>query len=90
MIEVFGRYAGFTALLPTMAGAADRCVIPEHPVDVEHLAELLTYDRNRHPSRYAVVLVSEGARLTTRPSIDMHFLRVRQVVADELALKLVG
>ncbi len=39
VIEVFGRYAGFTALLPTMAGAADRCVIPEYPVEVEHLAE---------------------------------------------------
>jgi 6-phosphofructokinase 1 len=25
---------------------------------------LLSYDRNRHPSRYSVVLVSEGARLT--------------------------
>jgi len=65
VIEVFGRYAGFTALLPTMAGAADRCVIPEHPADVERLAELLTQDRNKNPSRYAVVLVSEGARLTT-------------------------
>ena len=65
VIEVFGRYAGFTALLPTMAGAADRCVIPEHAVDVQHLAELMTYDRNRHPSRYSVVLVSEGARLTS-------------------------
>src|SRR2546430_15763055 len=53
VIEVFGRYAGFTALLPTMAGAADRCVIPEHPVDIEQLAELLTQDRNRNPSRYA-------------------------------------
>ena len=65
VIEVFGRYAGFTALLPTMAGAADRCVIPEHPVDIEQLAELMTYDRNRNPSRYSVVLVSEGARLTS-------------------------
>ncbi len=65
VIEVFGRYAGFTALLPTMAGAADRCVIPEHPVDIELLAHLLTEDRNRNPSRYAVVLVSEGATLTT-------------------------
>src|SRR5205807_713563 len=62
---LFGRYAGFTALLPTMAGAADRCVIPEHPADVERLAELLTQDRNKNPSRYAVVLVSEGARLAT-------------------------
>src|SRR5919204_5680393 len=63
MIEVFGRYAGFTALLPTMAAAADRCVIPEHPFDIEHLTELLVYDRSRHPSRYAVALVSEGARM---------------------------
>ncbi|HYX90210.1 MAG TPA: ATP-dependent 6-phosphofructokinase [Myxococcaceae bacterium] len=63
VIEVFGRYAGFTALLPTMAGAADRCVIPEYPFDIEHLADLLTYDRNRHPSKYSVVLVSEGATM---------------------------
>jgi 6-phosphofructokinase 1 len=70
VIEVFGRYAGFTALLPTMAGAADRCVIPEHPVDIERLADLLTRDRNRNPSRYAVVLVSEGSRLTTQEGMS--------------------
>ena len=63
VIEVFGRYAGFSALLPTMAGAADRCVIPEHPFDIEQLAELMVYDRNRHPSKYSVVLVSEGAAM---------------------------
>ncbi|MBT3244407.1 MAG: 6-phosphofructokinase, partial [Bacteroidetes bacterium] len=40
-IEVFGRYAGFTAMLPTMAGAAHRCVIPEHEFDLERLTELL-------------------------------------------------
>ena len=63
VIEVFGRYAGFTALLPTMAGAADRCVIPEHPFEIEHLTRLLVEDRNKNPSRYAVVLVSEGATM---------------------------
>ena len=63
VIEVFGRYAGFTALLPTMAGAADRCVIPEHPFDLDLLAELLSDDRRRNPSRYSVALVSEGAKL---------------------------
>jgi 6-phosphofructokinase 1 len=61
VLEVFGRYAGFTALLPTMAGAADRCVIPEHRFKIEHLVELLSYDRTRNPSKYSVVLVSEGA-----------------------------
>ncbi len=63
IIEVFGRYAGFTALLPTLAGAADRCVVPEHPFDIDHLTELLSYDRSRNPSRYAVLLISEGAQL---------------------------
>ena len=63
VVEVFGRYAGFTALLPTVAGASDRCVIPEHPFEIDHLAELLVHDRERHPSNYAVVLVSEGARM---------------------------
>ena len=95
VIEVFGRYAGFTALLPTMAGAADRCVIPEHAVDVEHLAELLTYDRNRHPSRYSVVLVSEGARLTTHEGmsfegedVDMFGHRKLGGIGDKVAAAL--
>jgi 6-phosphofructokinase 1 len=64
VIEVFGRYAGYTALLPTMAGAADRCVIPEHTFDIEQLTELLVHDRDRNPSNYSVVLVSEGAQMT--------------------------
>ena len=70
VIEVFGRYAGFTALLPTMAGAADRCLIPEHAADVEHLTELMVYDHNRNPSRYSVVLVSEGANLTSHEGMS--------------------
>ena len=61
VLEVFGRYAGFTALLPTLAGAADRCLIPEHKFDMERLAELLVHDRNSRLDRYSVCLVSEGA-----------------------------
>jgi 6-phosphofructokinase len=60
-MEVFGRYAGFTAMLPAMAGAANRCVIPEHQFEIEHLTELLVQDRNNNPSKYSVVLISEGA-----------------------------
>jgi 6-phosphofructokinase 1 len=61
VLEVFGRYAGFTAMLPAMAGAANRCVIPEHKFDIEKLTELLVQDRRRNPSHYSIVLVSEGA-----------------------------
>jgi 6-phosphofructokinase 1 len=61
VLEVFGRYAGFTAMLPTMAGAANRCVIPEWKFNIDRLTELLVYDRNRNPSKYSIVLISEGA-----------------------------
>jgi 6-phosphofructokinase len=61
VLEVFGRYAGFTAMVPTMAGAANRCVIPEVRFDIDLLTELMVYDRKNNPSRYSVVLVSEGA-----------------------------
>jgi len=61
VLEVFGRYAGFTAMVPTLAGAANRCVIPEHKFSIDQLTELMTYDRKQNPSRYSVVLVSEGA-----------------------------
>ncbi len=66
VVEVFGRYAGFTAMLPTMAGAANRCVIPEYQFNIERLTELLLEDRYKNPSRYSVVLVSEGATFEGR------------------------
>lgn len=64
LLEVFGRYAGFTAMLPTMAGAANRCLIPEHKFDVDLLTHLLVDDRNRNPSKYSVGIISEGAMLS--------------------------
>ena len=61
VLEVFGRYAGYTAMLPTMAGAANRCVIPEYKFNIENLTEHMVKDRYENPSKYSVVLVSEGA-----------------------------
>ena len=71
VLEVFGRYAGFTAMIPTMAGAANRCVIPEYQFEIPHLAELLVEDRFQNPSNYSVVLVSEGS--TFKGMDDMMF-----------------
>lgn len=72
VIEVFGRYAGFTAMLPTMAGAAHRCVIPEYKFNIERLTELLVADRNHNPSKYSICLISEGAMFEGRE--DMSFM----------------
>ena len=95
VIEVFGRYAGFTALLPTMAGAADRCIIPEYPADVEQLTELMVFDHNRNPSKYSVVLVSEGATLKSQEGmsfegeeVDMFGHRKLGGIGDKVAAAL--
>ncbi|OQX97980.1 MAG: phosphofructokinase [Bacteroidetes bacterium 4572_128] len=61
ILEVFGRYAGFTAMLPTMAGSANRCVIPEYKFNIENLAKLLIEDRKKSSGKYSIVMVSEGA-----------------------------
>ncbi|QQS50461.1 MAG: ATP-dependent 6-phosphofructokinase [Bacteroidota bacterium] len=63
VMEVFGRYSGFTAMLPTIAGAANRCIIPEHKFDIEKLTQLLVEDRNKNPSKYSIAIISEGAML---------------------------
>ncbi len=85
VIEVFGRYAGYTALLPTMAGAADRCVIPENPFEIERLCEFMVYDRNRNPSNYAVCLVSEGATM-----MDQSEMVFQQAETDQYGHKKLG
>ncbi len=63
VMEVLGRNAGFTAMLPTMAGAASRCLIPEYPFEIEKICELALYDRAKNPSNYASILISEGATI---------------------------
>ncbi len=63
VVELFGRYSGETSLITAYLAGVDRCVISEVPVDVNRLAELLADDRRRNASRYAMVTISEGARL---------------------------
>ena len=64
VIELFGRDSGETALISGYLCDADRIVIPEVPVDLEKLADLAAKDRARNPSNYAIIVVSEGTRLT--------------------------
>ena len=60
VFRIFGRDAGFTALY-TAYVASVRCLIPEAPYDLEHLAEILAEDQRSNPSHYALVITAEGA-----------------------------
>lgn len=62
LYRLFGRDAGFTALETAKVTWADRLIIPELPVDIDHLAELIAQDRE-NPQHYSSVVMSEGANL---------------------------
>jgi 6-phosphofructokinase 1 len=63
VVELFGRNSGETVLISAYLADADRALIAEVPFDVNRLAELLVKDRDDNPSRYALVVISEGAQM---------------------------
>ena len=63
VVELFGRYSGATSLAAGYLASADRTLIAEVPFDIERLAQMMMADRAANPSRYAVVVVSEGASI---------------------------
>lgn len=60
VFRIFGRNSGFTALY-TGYVTSSRCLIPEHPFDLDRLCRLLMEDKRNNPSNYSLVVVSEGA-----------------------------
>ena len=63
VVELFGRYSGETALVTAYLSGVKRTIISEVPFDIDRLAELLVEDKRVNPSNYAMVTISEGARL---------------------------
>ena len=61
IFRVFGRDAGYTALYTAYVTGV-RCCIPEYKVDLKHLIDLLIQDKRDNPSRYSLVILSEGAQ----------------------------
>ena len=60
IFRIFGRNSGYSAWYAAYVSST-RCVIPEAPFELDKLATLLTEDRDANPSRYAMVIASEGA-----------------------------
>ncbi len=69
VFRIFGRDAGFTALY-TGYVTSSRCLIPEHPFDLDHLIHLMVKDKEHNPSSYALVVVSEGATWSGREVLE--------------------
>lgn len=60
IFRIFGRDAGFTALYTAYVTGA-RCLIPEHPFNLDRAIRLLVDDKLQNPSGYSLIIMSEGA-----------------------------
>jgi 6-phosphofructokinase len=65
VIELFGRYCGETSLIAAYLASVDRAIISEVPFDPEKLAGLIMEDKQANPSNYAMLTISEGARMVS-------------------------
>ena len=63
VVELFGRLSGETALISGYLADADRVLIAEVPIEPDRLCALVAEDWKANPSRYGLVVVSEGATL---------------------------
>jgi 6-phosphofructokinase 1 len=63
VIELFGRYSGETSLVAAYLSGVDRAIISEVPFDPQKLGDLLCADKEANPSNYAMMTISEGAKI---------------------------
>jgi 6-phosphofructokinase len=63
VVELFGRNSGETSLIAAYLAGVDRAVISEVPFNAEKLANFLVADKASNPSNYAMMTVSEGAKM---------------------------
>jgi len=63
VIELFGRYCGETSLVSAYLAGVDRAIISEVPFDPRRLAELIVEDKRANPKNYAMITISEGAKM---------------------------
>jgi len=62
VVEIMGRHAGWIALEAGLAGGADVILIPEVPINIDEVCELIK-KRHSRGKTFSIVAVAEGAQL---------------------------
>jgi 6-phosphofructokinase 1 len=93
VVEVMGRHAGWIATEAGIAGGADVILVPEMPIDIEEVCNLIK-NRHRRGKTFSIVVVAEGAQfkegtvVTQEEKLD-EFGHVRLGgIGDRLALEI--
>ncbi len=61
--EVMGRHTGWIALYAGLAGGGDVILIPERPVTIERVCDLIRHRHGRGKD-FSIIVVSEGAKVS--------------------------
>ena len=68
VVEVMGRHAGWIAVESGIAGGADVILIPEVPIDVDEVCQLIKRRHSRGKT-FSIVVVAEGAQFKDKDLI---------------------
>ena len=71
VVETMGRNAGWIACHSGIAVAADFILVPEVPIDLPHLVDVLR-TRRESGKTYGIVVVAEGAEFPDRGAVLSH------------------
>jgi len=66
VVEVMGRHAGWIATYSGIAGGADVILVPEIPIDLDEVCDLILRRHSRGKS-FSIVVVAEGAQFAEKP-----------------------
>ena len=61
VVEVMGRHAGWIAVEAGIAGGADVILIPELPVDIKEVCNVIQ-KRHTRGKKFSIVVIAEGAK----------------------------
>jgi ATP-dependent phosphofructokinase / diphosphate-dependent phosphofructokinase len=94
VVEVMGRHTGWIAVAGGLAGGADCILIPEHPMNIDEICQILA-KRHERGRLFSIVVVAEGFKLgglddvvTKDQKLDqfghVHLGGVGEVIASEI------
>jgi len=81
VVEVMGRHAGWIATYAGIAGGADVILIPEIPIDLDEVCDLILRRHSRGKS-FSIVVVAEGAQFAEKPGMNGELI-LQEMQKDE-------
>lgn len=68
VVEVMGRHAGWIAAYSGIAGGADMVLVPEIPIDIKEVVEVIK-KRHSRGKTFSIVVVAEGAKFKKEDAV---------------------